>query len=194
MKSFFFPGVLFLSVVILGTLHAGDFSLEKIKDNNLKFALRTMGNVDFSAIKTLRLINSQIFDIRSLADMTQLTALDLFNNRITNIIPLGSLVNLTHLSLGKNRVTDLSPLTNLVNLEVLDINHNLIRDFRPLEVLRNLKELDIRGVNITIDSFQYWQFTNVLGIYDSRGIWYEIPPDEKTKWRLQDGEVLSVNL
>lgn len=194
MKSRYIFCTMVLLAFVVSAAFAGDFAIEKIKDNNLKFSLRALGEVNFSTIKTLRLISSDIYDIRALADLTQLTVLDLFNNRITNISPLASLVNLTRLSLGKNRVSDLSPITNMPNLEILDLNHNRIGSLRPLEYLKGLKELDIRGVSISIDSFQYWQFTNTLGIYDSRGAWFEIPVEEKAKWRLQDGEVVPVNL
>ena len=185
----FIPAVLLL-VFSAGFLFSQEIVLNEIKDLNLKLALRASGNSNYSQMTSLRLNGNHIADIAPLGKMVQLAKLDLYNNRINDLGALSNLINLIQLNLGRNFFTDINPLSNLSNLVSLNLQNNKVRDIAPLRNLPNLKELDIRGLNVNLENFNYWKFSDNLGIYDKNGKYTVIKPDEKTKWGLLDGEVV----
>jgi hypothetical protein len=163
--------------------------MSEVKDPNLRMSLRIYGKTNVTQIANLVLNANRISDIRPLKNLTQLTRLELYNNKISDISALSNLGNLTKLYLGRNIIKDISPLKYLKNLAVLDIHQNDVKDITPLGDLTGLKELDIRGMAITLESFEGWKFENDLQIYDQSGKFVEIATNEKDKWAIHQGRV-----
>ena len=74
----------------------------------------------------LKLVHSQINDVKILGSLTTLTRLKLRGNEIVDIKPLASLNNLQRLDLADNQISDIRPLASLTNLIVLRLANNRI--------------------------------------------------------------------
>ena len=99
-------------------------------------------------LRTLRLANNKITEIKGLDRLVNLVDLDLGGNEITEIKGLDNLVNLRILGLGHNRITDVRPLVKLTSLETIFLIENPITDIEPIKKLPSLKSLHVNYTQI----------------------------------------------
>ncbi|NPV39332.1 MAG: hypothetical protein HPY78_08675 [Brevinematales bacterium] len=164
---------------------------DKIKDSGVRLALRTYSEAYVFSSTNLRFEGYTIVDVRFFTNFVHVKRLSLYNNRIEDVSPLAVLTNLVYLNLGKNRIKDVSVLSNLTGLEVLILHDNVeITNVRGVHKIPSLRELDLRNTHVYHNSFKTWAFTNTLGIYDREGKYYEIAPEEKEKWGLNNSMVV----
>lgn len=110
-------------------------------------------------LQTLRLSNTQVTNIAPLTQCRNLQTLNLANTQVTDITPIGQCRSLQSLYLDKTRVTDIMPIHELAELAEAASEHS----FRGLEyadtpvaerpVFRDLVALD--NPNRTIQTLQY---------------------------------------
>jgi internalin A len=172
-------------------IFADNFSLSDVKDRNLNIALQASGKTNFSDVTVLELNNSRIVDISPLSRLAKLTSLGLYNNRIVDISSLGSLANLKELDIGRNEITNINSLSNDLYLEKVYIEFNYIRDLTPLQGLANLTELNITGLTVDMNDFGNWKFTSNLILIDKEGRTVIITQEEKNKFGLANGLIIT---
>ena len=108
---------------------------EEISDlTGLEYAVR---------LHTLLLRKHRVWDLRPIANLTNLRYLGFGPGPISDITPLTGLVNLKTLGIERNQIVDVSPLANLINLKDLKLAFNQIEDFSPLAGLVNLERLRV---------------------------------------------------
>ena len=100
-------------------------------------------------IQFLSLVQTQISDIKSLANLTELNALYLKQTQVSDIGPLTNLTALTSLDLGQTQVSDIGPLTNLTALTSLDLGQTQVSDIGPLTKLGMLNFLVLWGTKVS---------------------------------------------
>ena len=94
-------------------------------------------------LHTLLLRKHRVWDLRPIANLTDLRYLGFGPGPISDITPLTELVNLKTLGIERNQIVDVSPLANLINLKDLKLAFNQIEDFSPLAGLVNLERLRV---------------------------------------------------
>ncbi|GBF89449.1 hypothetical protein Rsub_02021 [Raphidocelis subcapitata] len=95
----------------------------------------------FPALKTLRLIDQGISEVRGLDACTALERLWLCENRITSLAGLSHLGRLRELYVYSNRLTATTGLEALTSLEVLSLANNFITRIEGLSGLPRLRDL-----------------------------------------------------
>ncbi len=101
-------------------------------------------------LKRLVANGRSITDLTGLEYATNLERLGLYKNyELNDIRSIANLTNLSRLSLARTQVDDLSPLTNLINLKVLYLWNTPISNLKPLESLKGLVDIDASGCKIS---------------------------------------------
>ena len=85
-----------------------------------------------------------IFDIKNLDKILEITKLNLTYNKIKEIKGLSKLINLEILNLDNNKIIEIKGLENLKNLKELSVSDNNISEIKGLENLKYLKTLNLR--------------------------------------------------
>ncbi len=80
-------------------------------------------------------------DLSPIQNLTALKSLRLSNSQISDITPLKNLVNLEQLFIDFTNVTGLEPLRELKNLQVLSINETKVSSLEPIMRLEKLRRL-----------------------------------------------------
>ncbi|KAL4442869.1 hypothetical protein ABPG74_010758 [Tetrahymena malaccensis] len=122
----------------------------------------------FKNLKTLTLINVNIYQIEGLEELQLLENLWLDENHIQKIDGLQNNVNLVRLHLSNNNIKQIQGLDNLVNLEILWLCNNRIDSLQNLQSLEKLKQLWIAGnqieeIRISLDKLQNLNDLNISG-------------------------------
>jgi len=97
-----------------------------------------------SGLRSLRLVENQIRDLRPVQGLVRLNKLILTGNNIEDVRPLARLVNLTELHLNNNRINDVEAFLNLQNLVDLDLRNNRIPQNQRALLRRELPNCEIR--------------------------------------------------
>lgn len=113
----------------------GDNALDQI------LGLDCVNNLDFAS--------TNIKDISSVKQFSNLKKLSLFLTDVEDISPISELENLEELNLGFTNVSDISSLSNLNNLKIIKADYTKISDFSPIYNLTQLEELYAWGSEIT---------------------------------------------
>jgi hypothetical protein len=98
-----------------------------------------------SQLKSLRLRDVNVEDLRGIGHLRSLERLDLTNVPIADLTPLQSLASLRTLVLHGTHVDDLTPLAALHDLEELDVSYTAVRDIAPLASLSKLRKVLLEG-------------------------------------------------
>ncbi len=83
------------------------------------------------------MLNSKknVFDLKPLAQLTQLDQLHIEYNGLTDISPVANMKVLRHLYIGYNKIADLGPLSQLTSLATLRLSENPVRSLAPIAAL-----------------------------------------------------------
>jgi Leucine-rich repeat (LRR) protein len=100
-------------------------------------------------LKILDLGGTQISDVSSLRNLTQLIRLDLDNTSVTDISPLSGLAQLKTLYLSGTQVTDLSVLNQLAQLTYLYLSETQVTNLSVLSDLTQLTYLYLSETQVT---------------------------------------------
>ena len=115
------------------------------------------------------LVDNDISDLSSLANLTGLTRLSLKHNEVSDLSPLEGLSNLTWVELNDNAISDVSPLAELNNLTWLDLGENAIMDVSSLTSLPNLSWMGLND-NAIADVSSFERFSEETSISHSNFI------------------------
>ena len=80
--------------------------------------------------------------------------LDLTESQVSDLRPLADLTTLERLRLGGTQISDISPLAKLTALEWLDLAYTRVSDISILAHLPALGRIDLRGTKVSIDAIQ----------------------------------------
>ena len=111
-----------------------------------------------AGITYLKLDNTNVSDISSLAGLSKLLVLDLSKTKVHDISPIMGLTNLINLNLSETQVRDISSVSELLALTVLDLSGSLVNNIDSLVKLKALKILYLK--NLKLNSIPEW----VLGL------------------------------
>ncbi len=92
-------------------------------------------------LKELKMNDTQITDLRPIAQMTTLEVLVISNNPIGDLSAISELTNLVHLDLKNTPVDDLEPIAGLLRLEYLDLSGTQVKKLDDLSHLNSLANI-----------------------------------------------------
>ena len=99
-------------------------------------------------VKSLRLGQNTLANLRPLENMTEIESLTIPQTRTSDITAISRLKKIRHLVLRNNPVFDLAPISQSTSLSFLDISKTFVTDIRPLDQLINLAHFDCQRTNI----------------------------------------------
>jgi Leucine-rich repeat (LRR) protein len=82
-------------------------------------------------------------------DYTREQYLFLSSTQVSNLKSLSNLTNLRGLNLSSTPINDLEPLSGLLKLQKLNLSDTRISNIMPLSELTNLHELVLKGTNVS---------------------------------------------
>ena len=96
-----------------------------------------------TALQTLRLVRTRVADLAPLRGLTALQTLWLSGTPVADLAPLAGLTALQTLWLDNTRVADLAPLAGLTALQTLGLDNTRVADLAPLAGLTALQTLGL---------------------------------------------------
>ena len=121
-------------------------------------ALKLNGNSELSDLRPLAQLHNlrvlyvsstKISDLSPLAQLKNLTELYVFNTRVSDLGPLAQLQNLTTLLVSDTQVSDLSPLAQLQNMVILEVHNTRVSDLSPLAQLQKMSRLHFNNTKVS---------------------------------------------
>ena len=109
--------------------------------------IRPLANL--SSLEWLELMGTPVSDIRPLANLSSLEWIELSGTPVSDIRPLANLSSLEWLGLWRTDVSDIEPLANLSSLECLGLGATQVSDIRPLANLFSLEWLALWGTEVS---------------------------------------------
>jgi hypothetical protein len=105
---------------------------------------------DYMNVIKLDMSRTELSNLTSISDLTNLQFLDLGGTQVVDVSPLKGLTSRRYLYLRGTLVADVSPLKGLTSLESLELRETQVVDVPPLKGLTSLRELWFGGCpNIT---------------------------------------------
>ena len=99
-------------------------------------------------LQWLDLDGTQVSDLSTLEQLSELRQLDLRSTQISDLSPLAALKNLRKLVLHSTKISDVSQLGRLKELESLSLAYTQVSDLTSLSDLPNLSQLNICGTQV----------------------------------------------
>ncbi|WP_375174154.1 leucine-rich repeat domain-containing protein [Pseudooceanicola sp.] len=94
-----------------------------------------------TALESLTLDNTQVFDIDPVRQMSSLAYLGLSNTQVSDINPIRALTALAILTLDQTPIFDIDPIRGLTALEALYLDNTQVSDIDPIRNLISLRSL-----------------------------------------------------